>query len=74
MRPQHHIVQVNESSEQSPNAVTSPPFLNQYSPDSYFLIPVNEIDFIILEDFEFYDRNKLRVAIAKYLELARTRD
>ena len=68
MRLQDQLIQVNESSEQSPNAVTSPPFLNQYSPDSYSSIPVNEIDFIIPENFEFHDRNKLRVAMARYLE------
>ena len=71
MRPQYQIVQVNEFNEQSPNAVTSPSFLNQHSPsppflnqyffDSYCLIPVSEINFIILENFEFHDKNNLRM-------------
>ena len=65
---------MNESSEQSPNAVTSPPFLNQHSHDFYSLIPVSEIDFIIPKDFEFSDRNKLRVAMTKYLEPISARD
>ncbi|XP_071928948.1 uncharacterized protein [Coffea arabica] len=68
MEPQPQPIQVKESSEQSPNAVTSPPLLHQYSPDSYSSIPVNEIDFIIPDNFEFHDRNKLRVAMARYLE------
>ncbi|XP_071902219.1 uncharacterized protein [Coffea arabica] len=68
MEPQPQPIQVNESSEQSPNAVTSSPLLNQYFPDSYSSIPVTEIDFIIPENLKFHDRNKLRVAMEKYLE------
>ena len=74
MRSQHQITQVNKSSAQSPNTVTSSPFLNQYSLDSYSLIPVSEIDFILPENFEFHDRNKLRVMMTKYLELINALD
>ena len=54
--------------------MTSFPFLNQYSFDTYFLIFVSEIDFIMSEDFEFHNRNKLRVMMAKYLEPVSARD
>ena len=74
MRPQYQIVQMNESSEQSLNAVIPSPFLNQHFPDSYSLIPVSEINFIISKNFKFYDRNKLRVMMTKYLEPISTGD
>ena len=54
--------------------LTSPPFLNQYSSDFYSLIFVGEIDFVMLENFEFHDKNKLRVMMAKYLEPLSIRD
>ena len=68
MEPQYQSVQVDESSEQFSNAVTSPPILNQYLPNSYSSNPVSEIDLIISEDFVFYDRDKLRATMKKYLE------
>ena len=47
IRLQDQLIQVNESSEQSPNAVTSPLLLHQYFSDSYSLILVNENNFTI---------------------------
>ena len=74
MKSQPQIVQVNESSEQLPNVVTPPPFLNQHSPNSYFMISVSDIDFLISEVSEFHDRKKLGVVMAKYLEPISARD
>ena len=59
---------MNESNEQFSNVITPPPFSNLHSPDSYSVISISEIDFIISEIFEFYGRNKLKVVMVKYLE------
>ena len=48
--------------------VTSLPFPSQHSSNSYSVISISEIDFVISEDFEFHDRNKLRVTMVKYFE------
>ena len=60
---------MNESSEQFPTVVTSFLLPSQYFPNSYSVISISEIDFVIPKVFEFHDRNKLGVAMAKYLEL-----
>ena len=74
MRPQHQMVQMNESSEQSLNMVISPPFPSQHSLNSYSVISVSEIDFVISENFEFHDINKLGIAMVKYFESVSARD
>lgn len=58
-QPQMSPVEV--SSEQSPIMVISSPSSNQHIIDSYSISPVNEVHFIILEEFEFHCRNKLGV-------------
>ena len=60
---------MNESSEQFSNVVTFLSFSNQYFSNSYSVISVSEIDFIISKVFESHCRNKLKVVMAKYLEL-----
>ena len=74
MRLQLEIALVNESSEPFPNVVTPLPFSNQHSPNSYSVISISEIDFVILEIFQFYGRNKLGVTMAKYRELISIHD
>ena len=59
---------MNESNEELPNMVTPPPSPSRHSPNSYSVISVSEINFVIPEVFEFYGKNKLEVAMAKYLE------
>ena len=49
--------------------MTSSPFSSQHSPNSYSVISISEIDFVIPEVFESHGRNKLGVVMAKYLEL-----
>nr|XP_027061857.1 uncharacterized protein LOC113688274 isoform X2 [Coffea arabica] len=68
MEPQLQPIQVKESSEESSNVVTPPPFPNPHFLNSYSMISVNEIDFVIPEVFESHCRNELRVAMVKYLE------
>ena len=53
---------------------TPPPFSSQYYPDSYSIIFVSAIDFVIPEIFESHGRNKLGVVMAKLLGLVSTRD
>ena len=65
---------MTESSEQISNIVTPSPFISQHYPNSYSIISASAIDVIIPEIFESYDRNKLGVVMAKYLESLRTRD
>ena len=60
---------MNESSEQFPTVVTSFLLPSQYFPNSYSVISISEIDFVIPKVFEFHGRNKLGVAMAKYREL-----
>ena len=48
--------------------LTPLPCPHQYSLNLYFVIFVSEIDFVVPEVFELYGRNKVRVAITKYLE------
>ena len=74
IKPQSLIVQVDESSEQFSNIVTSSPFFSQHYPVYYSIISASAIDFGITEIFEFHDKNKLGVAIAKYLEPISVRD
>ncbi|XP_071901914.1 uncharacterized protein [Coffea arabica] len=68
MEPQPQPIEVKESSEESSNVVTPPPFPNPHFLNFYSMISVNEIDFVIPEVFESHGRNKLRVAMVKYLE------
>ena len=66
---------MNKSSEQFSNVVTPPLFPNQHSPNSYSVISITEIDFVIPKIFEFHRRrNKLEIAMTKYLELIITHD
>ena len=65
---------MHKSNEQFPNMVAPSPFSCQHYPDSHFIISASEIDFVILEIFESHGRNKLGVAMAKYLDSVSAHD
>ena len=74
MIPQSQIALGNESSKQFLNTVTPHLFPSQHSPNSYSIISISEIDFVISKVFAFHGKNKLRVAMTKYLESVSARD
>ena len=54
--------------------VAPPPFSSQHYSDSYSIISASAIDFVVSEIFESHGKNKLEVAMAKYLESVSVRD
>ena len=59
--PQPQISPVEKSTNQNPAVVISSPSSNQYVLEYHSISPVNEIEFIIPEEFEFHNRKNLGV-------------